>query len=60
MTIPAEIDTPEILVDVDALDRNIARMAQAVQARAWPCAPTRRPTRSPRLPPVSWPLVLPA
>lgn len=31
MTIPPEIDTPDILVDVDILERNIARMAAAVQ-----------------------------
>ena len=31
--IPAEITTPEVLIDVDILDRNIARMAAATQAR---------------------------
>jgi D-serine deaminase-like pyridoxal phosphate-dependent protein len=31
MTIPPEIDTPDILIDVDILERNIARMAAAVQ-----------------------------
>jgi len=31
--IPPEITTPEVLIDVDILDRNIARMAAATQAR---------------------------
>ena len=33
MTIPDEVDTPEILVDRDALQRNIDRMAAAVHAK---------------------------
>jgi D-serine deaminase-like pyridoxal phosphate-dependent protein len=33
VTIPADIDTPEVLVDIDILDRNITRMAQAVTAK---------------------------
>jgi D-serine deaminase-like pyridoxal phosphate-dependent protein len=33
MTIPAEIDTPDIMIDVDILDRNIARMATAVREK---------------------------
>jgi D-serine deaminase-like pyridoxal phosphate-dependent protein len=33
VTIPHEIDTPEIMIDVDILDRNIERMASAVRAR---------------------------
>ncbi|MCU1565265.1 MAG: alanine racemase [Pseudarthrobacter sp.] len=31
--IPADVDTPEILVDVDILDRNIERMARVVKAK---------------------------
>lgn len=31
--IPAEITTPEVMIDVGILDRNIARMAAATQAR---------------------------
>ena len=31
--IPPEITTPEVLIDVDILDRNIARMAAATQGR---------------------------
>jgi D-serine deaminase-like pyridoxal phosphate-dependent protein len=31
--IPAEITTPEVMIDVDILDRNITRMATATQAR---------------------------
>lgn len=33
MTIPSEIDTPDILIDVDILERNIARMATAVREK---------------------------
>lgn len=33
MTIPAGIDTPEIMIDRDVLQRNIDRMAAAVQAK---------------------------
>ncbi|MBE4718700.1 D-TA family PLP-dependent enzyme [Pseudarthrobacter sp. AB1] len=33
MTIPAEIDTPEIIIDRDVLQRNIDRMATAVRAK---------------------------
>lgn len=33
MTIPAEVDTPDILIDLDILERNIARMASAVQGK---------------------------
>ena len=33
MTIPEEVDTPEILVDRDVLQRNIDRMAAAVHAK---------------------------
>jgi D-serine deaminase-like pyridoxal phosphate-dependent protein len=32
MCIPDEITTPEVLIDVDVLDRNIARMASATSA----------------------------
>ncbi len=31
--IPDELDTPAVMVDVDVLDRNIARMASAMQTR---------------------------
>jgi D-serine deaminase-like pyridoxal phosphate-dependent protein len=33
MTIPAEIDTPEIIIDRDVLQRNIERMATTVRAK---------------------------
>lgn len=33
MTIPAEIDTPEIIIDRDVLQRNIDRMATTVRAK---------------------------
>ena len=31
--IPPGLTTPEVMIDVDVLDRNIARMASATQAR---------------------------
>jgi len=33
MTIPPEIDTPDIMIDIDILERNIARMAAAVRGK---------------------------
>ncbi len=33
MTIPLEIDTPDIMIDLDILERNITRMATAVQEK---------------------------
>ena len=33
MTIPREIDTPDIMIDVDILERNIARMSAAVREK---------------------------
>jgi D-serine deaminase-like pyridoxal phosphate-dependent protein len=33
MTIPREIDTPDILIDLDILERNITRMAAAVREK---------------------------
>lgn len=38
--IPDEIDTPDVLIDRDILDRNIGRMSSAVAAKGSPCVPT--------------------
>jgi D-serine deaminase-like pyridoxal phosphate-dependent protein len=47
--IPAGIDTPEILVDVDILDRNIARMAQAVKAKGVALRPHAKTHKIPEI-----------
>lgn len=49
MTIPAGIDTPEILVDVDVLDRNIQRMARAVQAKGLALRPHAKTHKIPEI-----------
>ncbi|MDQ0674585.1 D-serine deaminase-like pyridoxal phosphate-dependent protein [Pseudarthrobacter siccitolerans] len=48
-TIPADIDTPEILVDVDVLDRNITRMARAVQAKGLVLRPHAKTHKIPEI-----------
>jgi D-serine deaminase-like pyridoxal phosphate-dependent protein len=48
-TIPADVDTPEILVDVDVLDRNIARMARAVQAKGLVLRPHAKTHKIPEI-----------
>ena len=48
-TIPREVDTPEILVDIDALDRNIARMAQAVEAKGLALRPHAKTHKIPEI-----------
>ncbi|VXC27677.1 D-TA family PLP-dependent enzyme [Arthrobacter sp. 9AX] len=47
--IPAGIDTPEILVDMDILDRNIARMSQAVQAKGLALRPHAKTHKIPEI-----------
>ncbi|WP_104043575.1 D-TA family PLP-dependent enzyme [Arthrobacter sp. ZGTC412] len=49
MTIPAGIDTPQILVDVDVLDRNIQRMARAVQAKGLALRPHAKTHKIPEI-----------
>ena len=49
MTIPLLIDTPEILVDVDVLDRNIERMARAVQAKGLALRPHGKTHKIPEI-----------
>lgn len=48
-TIPADVDTPEILVDVDILDRNIERMAQAVKAKGLALRPHAKTHKIPEI-----------
>jgi D-serine deaminase-like pyridoxal phosphate-dependent protein len=47
--IPAAVDTPEILVDVDILDRNIERMAQAVKAKGLALRPHAKTHKIPEI-----------
>jgi D-serine deaminase-like pyridoxal phosphate-dependent protein len=47
--IPADVDTPEILVDIDILDRNIARMAQSVKAKGLALRPHAKTHKIPEL-----------
>ncbi|MFF1251946.1 alanine racemase [Pseudarthrobacter sp. NPDC058329] len=49
MSIPTDIDTPEILVDVDVLDRNIERMAHAVQAKGLALRPHAKTHKIPEV-----------
>ena len=49
MTIPAEIDTPDIMIDVDILDRNIARMAAAVREKGLALRPHAKTHKIPEI-----------
>jgi D-serine deaminase-like pyridoxal phosphate-dependent protein len=49
MTIPPEVDTPEILVDVDALDRNIAGMAKTMEAKGLALRPHAKTHKIPEI-----------
>lgn len=49
VTIPKEIDTPEIMVDVDILDRNIERMASAVGAKGLRLRPHAKTHKIPEI-----------
>ena len=49
MTIPQEIDTPEIMIDVDILDRNIGRMASAVRSRGLGLRPHAKTHKIPEI-----------
>jgi D-serine deaminase-like pyridoxal phosphate-dependent protein len=49
VTIPQEIDTPEIMIDVDILDRNIERMASAVRARGLSLRPHAKTHKIPEI-----------
>lgn len=47
--VPPEIDTPEILVDRDILERNIARMAEAVAAKGIALRPHAKTHKIPEI-----------
>ncbi|MEU6239399.1 alanine racemase, partial [Kitasatospora sp. NPDC047058] len=47
--IPAEIDTPEIMVELDVLDRNIARMAAAQRAKGLRLRPHAKTHKMPEI-----------
>jgi len=49
VTIPQEIDTPDIMIDVDILDRNIERMAAAVRARGMSLRPHAKTHKIPEI-----------
>ncbi|MFF2315031.1 D-TA family PLP-dependent enzyme [Arthrobacter sp. NPDC058097] len=49
VTIPQEIDTPDIMIDVDILDRNIERMASAVRARGLGLRPHAKTHKIPEI-----------
>ena len=49
MTIPQEIDTPDIMIDIDILDRNIARMASAVRQRGLNLRPHAKTHKIPEI-----------
>ncbi|KNH16406.1 alanine racemase [Arthrobacter sp. ZBG10] len=49
MAIPHSIDTPDILVDVDILDRNIARMAASVRSRGLALRPHAKTHKIPEI-----------
>ena len=49
MTIPQDIDTPDIMIDVDILDRNIERMASAVRARGLTLRPHAKTHKIPEI-----------
>ncbi|KJS60209.1 D-TA family PLP-dependent enzyme [Streptomyces rubellomurinus] len=48
-TIPAEIDTPDILVDRDVLERNIERMAAALRAKGLGLRPHAKTHKMPEV-----------
>lgn len=49
MTIPAGIDTPEVLVDLDILDRNITRMADTAAAKGLALRPHAKTHKIPEI-----------
>ena len=48
-TVPEDIDTPEILIDRDVLERNIRRMATAVQAKGLQLRPHAKTHKIPEI-----------
>lgn len=49
VTIPEEIDTPEVMVDLDVLERNIDRMASAVRAKGLRLRPHAKTHKIPEI-----------
>ena len=49
MTIPKDIDTPEIMIDLDILQRNIDRMASAVRAKGLSLRPHAKTHKVPEI-----------
>ena len=49
MTIPAGVDTPEVLVDLDILDRNIARMAATAASKGLALRPHAKTHKIPEI-----------
>jgi D-serine deaminase-like pyridoxal phosphate-dependent protein len=49
MTIPLDIDTPDILVDLDILERNIARMAATVRSKGLDLRPHAKTHKIPEI-----------
>ena len=47
--IPADVETPDILVDLDVLDRNIARMADTVRAKGLALRPHAKTHKIPEI-----------
>ncbi|MGW6916914.1 alanine racemase [Kitasatospora sp. NPDC054939] len=48
-TIPAEIDTPDIMVDLDVLERNVERMAAALKAKGLALRPHAKTHKMPEV-----------
>ena len=49
MNIPSDIDSPDIIVDLEILDRNIARMAETVRAKGLALRPHARTHKIPAI-----------
>ena len=49
MSIPTDIDTPDIMIDVDILQRNIERMASAVRAKGMNLRPHAKTHKIPEI-----------
>lgn len=49
MNIPSDIDTPDIIVDLEILDRNIARMAETVLAKGLALRPHAKTHKIPEI-----------
>ena len=47
--IPAAIDTPDILIDLDILERNIARMAETIRAKGLTLRPHAKTHKIPEI-----------